>query len=177
MTDLRFLPGPIEQLPLDRLQHYERNPRTHSDSQVAKVAASIVEFGWTVPVLIDESGQIIAGHGRVLAARSLGLAEVPVIRLAHLTPEQVRAYRIADNKLTELGGWDEEMLAAEFNDLKGDGFDLSLTGFSDRELDALLGPINGDGAAAPAEFAAYDEGVATEHRCPKCGYEWSGKSR
>ena len=145
MTDLRFQPGSIEQLRIDELRPYERNPRTHSDDQVAKLAASLVEFGWTMPVLVNDELEVIAGHGRILAARRLGLDAVPVIRLAHLTPEQVRAYRIADNKLALDAGWDEELLAAEFHELNGAGYDLGLTGFSAEELDALLAPI-GDGS-------------------------------
>ena len=99
MTSLRFLPEQIEHWPLARLKPYERNPRLHSDDQVAKVAASIASYGWTVPLLVTEDGEVIAGHGRLLAARHLGLTEVPVIRLSHLSPEQVRAYRVADNQL------------------------------------------------------------------------------
>jgi len=144
MTDLRFQPGSIEQLRIDELRPYERNPRTHSDDQVAKLAASLVEFGWTMPILVNDELEVIAGHGRILAARRLGLDAVPVIRLAHLTPEQVRAYRIADNKLALDAGWDEELLAAEFHELNGAGYDLVLTGFSAEELDELLAPV-GDG--------------------------------
>ncbi len=145
MTDLRFQPGSIEQLRIDELRPYERNPRTHSDNQVAKLAASLVEFGWTMPILVNDELEVIAGHGRMLAARLLGLDAVPVIRLAHLTPEQVRAYRIADNKLALDAGWDDELLAAEFHELNGAGYDLGLTGFTAAELDELLAPI-GDGS-------------------------------
>ena len=148
MTDLRFQPGSIEQLRIDELRPYARNPRTHSDDQVAKLAASLVEFGWTMPILVNDELEVIAGHGRLLAARRLGLDAVPVIRLAHLSPEQVRAYRIADNKLALDAGWDEELLAAEFHELNGAGYDLGLTGFSAEELDELLAPIgDGDGLA------------------------------
>ena len=140
MTDLRFQPGSIEQLRIDELRPYARNPRTHSDNPVAKLAASLVEFGWTMPILVNDELEVIAGHGRILAARRLGLDAVPVIRLAHLTPEQVRAYRIADNKLALDAGWDEELLAAEFHELNGAGYDLGLTGFSAEELDELLAP-------------------------------------
>ena len=145
MTDLRFQPGSIEPLRIDELRPYARNPRTHSDDQVAKLAASLVEFGWTMPILVNDELEVIAGHGRILAARRLGLDAVPVIRLAHLSPEQVRAYRIADNKLALDAGWDEELLAAEFHELNGAGYDLGLTGFSAEELDELLAPI-GDGS-------------------------------
>jgi ParB-like chromosome segregation protein Spo0J len=96
------LPETVEHWPLDRLIPYARNARTHSEDQVAQIAASIVEFGWLNPVLIDDAGSVIAGHGRLLAARKLGLEAVPVIRASHLTPAQVRAYRLADNRLAEL---------------------------------------------------------------------------
>jgi ParB-like chromosome segregation protein Spo0J len=100
----------IEHWPLDRLIPYIRNPRTHSEAQVAQIAASIVEFGFLNPILVDTSGGIIAGHGRLRAARKLQLPEVPVIVLDHLTESQKRAYVIADNRLAENAGWDEELL-------------------------------------------------------------------
>lgn len=128
----------IEHLPLDALVPYARNSRTHSPEQIAQVAASIREFGFTNPVLIDGEGGIIAGHGRVMAARQLGLSEVPCIRLAHLTGAQKRAYVIADNKLALNAGWDDALLALELRDLGSEGFALHLTGFSDEELDNLL---------------------------------------
>jgi DNA modification methylase len=148
MSSLRFLPEQIEHWPVARLKPYERNPRLHSDDQVAKVAASIASYGWTVPLLVTEDGEVIAGHGRLLAARHLGLAEAPVIRLDHLSPEQVRAYRVADNQLVLAGAWDEELLAAELHALNAAGFDLDLTGFDQEELDRLLAPLDeGDGLA------------------------------
>ena len=139
MTLLRFEPSAIERWPIERLLPYAGNSRVHSDDQIAKLAASLAQFGWTVPVLVDDRGVLIAGHGRLLAARRLGLSEVPVIRLGHLSDVEARAYRIADNKLTEIAGWDEEMLAAELDRLKEDGFDLGLTGFDDAEIGRLLG--------------------------------------
>lgn len=117
---------------------YASNSRTHDDVQVAQIAASIKEFGFNNPVLIDETGGIIAGHGRVLAARKLGLDKVPTIELAHLTPNQRKAYVIADNKLALNAGWDMEMLSLEMGDLDKEGFDLSLIGFDDNELAAIL---------------------------------------
>lgn len=132
------IPGSIERLPLDALIPYARNSRTHSAEQVAQVAASMREFGFTSPVLIDAQGGIIAGHGRVMAARQLGLPDVPCIRLPHLTEAQKRAYVIADNKLALNSGWDEDMLRLEIEDLQGMDFDLDLLGFSDDELAALL---------------------------------------
>jgi DNA modification methylase len=128
----------IEQLPTADLIPYARNTRTHSEAQVAQIAGSIREFGFTNPILIDGENGIIAGHGRVMAASKLGLASVPCIRLAHLTDTQRRAYIIADNKLALNAGWDEEMLALELGELKDEDFDLSLIGFDDSELGDLM---------------------------------------
>lgn len=146
----------IESIPIDALIPYARNSRTHSDEQVAQVAASIKEFGFTNPVLIDEQGGIIAGHGRTMAARKLGLATVPCIRLSHLSEAQKRAYVIADNKLALNAGWDEKMLALEFADLRAMEFDTTVTGFSLDDIDELLAELdatpegNTDADAAPA---------------------------
>jgi len=128
----------IEYLKIDALIPYARNSRTHSDDQVAQVAASIKEFGFTNPVLIDSDGGIIAGHGRVLAARKIGMEQVPTIALHGLSDTQKRAYIIADNKLALNSGWDEEMLALEFEELKLEGFDIELTGFSMDEIADLM---------------------------------------
>ena len=132
---------------------YARNARTHSDEQVARIAASIKEFGWTNPIIIDGENGIVAGHGRTLAARKLGLTEVPCIELKNLTETQKRAYILADNRLALDAGWDNEMLALELGDLKDAGVDLELTGFSDEELDELLATptenANGDADEAP----------------------------
>ena len=129
---------------------YARNSRTHSDEQVAQIAASIREFGFTNPVLVDADRGIIAGHGRLLAARKLGLDEVPVIELAHLTEAQRRAYVIADNKLALNAGWDLDLLKVELGGLQADGFDLGLTGFSGDELASLFAEVN-DGLTDPDE--------------------------
>ena len=163
----------IEQIPTADLIPYARNTRTHSPEQVAQIAGSIREFGFTNPVLIDAENGIIAGHGRVMAASKLGLAKVPCIRLAHLTETQKRAYIIADNKLALNAGWDEEMLGLELADLREEDFDLSLLGFDAEGIEAILNP---DEAEAPDDFAEVDENINTEHECPKCGYAWSGKS-
>jgi ParB-like chromosome segregation protein Spo0J len=128
----------IEIWPTDRLVPYARNARTHSAEQIAQIAASILEFGFTNPILVDSMDGIIAGHGRLLAARKLGLAEVPVVVLDHLSETQRRAYILADNKLAMNAGWDEKMLASELRELETDGTDLALIGFSDEELEALL---------------------------------------
>jgi len=128
----------VERWPLDRLIPYAQNARTHSDEQVEQIAASIREFGFTNPVLIDDAGGIIAGHGRVLAARKLGIAEVPVMAAIGWSETQKRAYVIADNKLTENAGWDSTLLASEIGSLSAEDFDVSLTGFSPDEIDGLL---------------------------------------
>lgn len=131
-------PNEIEHLSVEDLVPYIRNSRTHSDAQVLQIAASIKEFGFTNPVLIDKDGGIIAGHGRVMAARKLKLEEVPCIRLSHLTETQARALVIANNKLALNAGWDDNMLAIELKDLEDQGYDLSITGFSEKELKSLL---------------------------------------
>jgi site-specific DNA-methyltransferase (adenine-specific) len=130
----------ITQKKVDSLIPYVKNSRTHSDAQVAQIAASIKEFGWTNPILVDGDNGIIAGHGRLLAARKLGYKEVPTIELADLTETQKRAYIIADNRLALNAGWDNEMLTIELNDLLADGFALELLGFDPKELNALLEP-------------------------------------
>jgi DNA modification methylase len=128
----------IDYRPIGDLIPYARNARTHSEAQVALIAGSIREYGFTNPVLVDGENGIIAGHGRVMAARKLGLAQVPVIELAHLTEAQKRAYILADNKLAEQAGWDRELLALELGDLQDMAVDLTTLGFEAAELDALL---------------------------------------
>ena len=141
----------IELLLVSSLIPYARNSRTHSEEQVTQIAASIREFGFTNPVLIDSSGTIIAGHGRVMAAKKVGLSEVPCLRLQHLSPSQIRAYVIADNKLALNAGWDDEMLKAELLTLQEEGFNTDLTGFSDDELNALLNSEIIEGQTDPDE--------------------------
>ena len=130
----------IEEQAIASLQPYERNTRIHSDSQVDLLVRSIQEYGWTVPVLVDEQNVVIAGHGRIEAAKRMGLERVPTIRLGDLTPEQVRAYRIADNRLTDLGEWDTGLLAQELDSLKDLDFDLELTGFNLEDLARMMPP-------------------------------------
>lgn len=167
----------IEKWKIDKLIPYARNSRTHSDEQVAQIAASIKEWGWTTPVLVDDTCQIIAGHGRIMAARKLGMSEVPVIVAEGWTDAQKRAYVIADNKLALNAGWDNEMLALEFGDLEGLGFDLELTGFTLDEIDALKPVELTEGLTdedevpeAPADFVTKpgDVWVLGKHRL-MCG--------
>ncbi|WP_289508114.1 ParB/Srx family N-terminal domain-containing protein [Escherichia coli] len=124
--------------PLQELSPYAHNARTHSTEQVAQLVESIKQFGWTNPVLIDEKGEIIAGHGRVMAAEMLKMDSVPVIVLSGLTDEQKKAYRLADNRLPMNAGWDEDLLRMELSDLINADFDVSLTGFIPTEIDELL---------------------------------------
>ncbi|MBX3713047.1 MAG: site-specific DNA-methyltransferase [Lysobacter sp.] len=141
----------VETRRVEALIPYARNPRTHSDAQVAQIAASIVEFGWTNPILVDGDNGVIAGHGRLLAARKLGMTEVPVIELAHLSAAQKRALVIADNRIAIDAGWDEAMLMLELADLADAGFDLDLTGFSAAEIEHLLDAVeSSDDAASTA---------------------------
>ena len=128
----------VEQWPIEKLVPYAKNSRTHSEDQIAQLAASIKEWGFTSAILVDEDGGIIAGHGRVMAARKLGLASLPVMVAAGWSEAQKRAYVIADNKLALNAGWDNELLALELAELDGLGFDVELTGFDAGELDELL---------------------------------------
>lgn len=160
----------VETIDIESLIPYARNSRTHSDSQVAQIAASIKEFGFTNPVLVDADSGIIAGHGRVLAARKLKLAEVPCIRLAHLTETQKRAYVIADNKLALNSVWDAELLQIELLGLKDDSFELDLLGFDANELNLAMG-FGADFLPGNEE----DQGKLDEISpitCPSCGHEF-----
>jgi ParB-like chromosome segregation protein Spo0J len=148
----------------------ERNARTHSPEQIQQIAASIRQWGWTNPILIDEGRAIIAGHGRLEAARAAGLVEVPTITLAGLSAAQKRALAIADNKLALNAGWDDELLRLELGELGLEGFDLSLIGFSDLELrDMLDDPDFGPGSAD-------DQGRLDQKApvtCPECGHAFA----
>ena len=131
MSDSPVIPQRFERWPVEQLVPYERNARTHSDEQVARIAASIQEFGFVSPILVDGSSGIVAGHGRLMAAKSLGLREVPVVVVDHLSEAQRRAYVIADNQLALIAGWDDELLKAELSELEGMEFDLTLLGWGD----------------------------------------------
>jgi DNA modification methylase len=143
----------IEVWPLERLVPYARNPRTHSEQQVAQIAASIMEFGFNNPILVDSQAGVIAGHGRLLAARKLGMASVPVIVLDHLDENQRRAYLVADNRLSELAGWDPELLALELKELSEAGFDATLAGFDDKEIDDFIASVERGSEVAETEQA------------------------
>ena len=157
MAEARIPPAMARQIelwPVERLVPYARNARTHSDDQIAQIAASIVEFGFNNPVLVDTNAGIIAGHGRLLAARKLGLEHVPVVVLDHLSETQKRAYILADNRISENAGWDEDTLAAELGELQAADWRLDLLGFSEEELAKLLADAE---PAAEAPAAAEEE--------------------
>src|ERR1700738_4028684 len=149
--------GRVERWPVARLVPNARNARTHSDEQVAQLAASIEEWGWTIPVLVDEAGSIIAGHGRVMAAHRLSIKDVPVMVAAGWSDAKKRAYMLADNKLTLNAEWDLDRLAIEIAELRASDFDISLIGFSESEIDDLLkadegGADTGDAGALAERF-------------------------
>ena len=162
---------------VDALIPYARNSRTHSDEQVAQIAASVREFGWTNPVLIDGDNGIIAGHGRVLAARKLGMDDVPCIEMAGLTDTQRRAYIIADNKLALNGGWDDELLALELGELHAADFDMALLGFDAGELSSAMGLDSLPDQNEPESSSKEIDPDAYKMGCmrPKCGFEFDNK--
>ena len=145
----------IEYLPLGSLKPYPRNARTHSQKQIRQIADSIKTFGFTNPLLIDKDGMILAGHGRLEAARLLGMAKVPCVRLETMTPAQKQAYVLADNKLALNAAWDEELLALELKELLAvdDGFDIGLTGFTIAEVDGLIEGLAVEEPASPRDEA------------------------
>jgi ParB family transcriptional regulator, chromosome partitioning protein len=158
----------VERRTIDSLIAYEQNARTHSELQIQQIMASLREFGWTNPVLIDEENNIIAGHARVEAARRLEMPEIPCITPDGLTEAQKKAYLIADNKLALNAGWDDDLLRTELLDLKGLEFNLDLLGFNPEEMaDLMLG--------AEVNQPEYDESAAADVKmviCPECGHSF-----
>lgn len=154
--------------PIDSLKPYKKNSRSHSESQIDKIVASITEFGFTNPILIDGNNQIIAGHGRVMAAKKMGLVEVPVIALDYLSEAQKRAYVIADNKLALDSEWDMGLLSSELQAITGGGFDLELTGFSSDELAVMLHTAEFD-PGSEDDQGQLDEKQFVFMLCPHCG--------
>lgn len=165
----------IEQVAISELIPYARNSRTHSDEQVAQIAASIKEFGWTNPILIDGESGIIAGHGRLLAARKLGMKEVPVIHLSGMTETQKKAYIIADNKLALNAGWDDELLKLELDELHDEGFDMGLIGFNADDLSKLMGFDEEIEAPESSAKEINPDDYKMGCTCPKCGFEFDDK--
>jgi ParB-like chromosome segregation protein Spo0J len=163
----------VERWSIDKLTPYARNSRTHSDEQISQLAASIKEWGWTTPVLVDEDGSIIAGHGRTLAAQRLKMTEVPVMVAKGWSDAKKRAYVIADNKLAMNAGWDNEMLALEFSELQGMDFDLDLTGFKAEEIQALQPPDFQPGTED--DQGKLDQLDPKYIACPHCGKEFDSR--
>lgn len=163
------MPLKVEMRKVAALIPYARNSRTHPDEQVAQIAASIREFGWTNPLLIDGEDGLIAGHGRLLAARKLEMDEVPCIVLAHLTEAQKRALVIADNKIPGNAGWDADLLECEFRELGDTDFDMALLGFSEAEMAGMLADKNFQ-PGMEGEQTPLDRKKPVE--CPECGHEF-----
>ena len=159
----------LQYKPLEMLIPYARNARQHSDAQVAQIAASIREFGWAAPIIVDAQSNVIAGHGRLLAARKLGLAEVPVVSLDHLSDTQRRALILADNKIAENATWDEAVLGVELAALSEAGFELGLTGFSQDEWERLIEGDLSDEKGLTDEDAVPE---VSEHTVTKPGDIW-----
>jgi ParB-like chromosome segregation protein Spo0J len=159
----------LEQWPISKLIPYARNPRKN-DSVVNKMASSIQEFGFKIPVLARSTGEVIDGHLRLKAAQLLQIETVPVLLCDEWTEAQVKAFRLLVNRSSSWADWDEDLLSLEFADLKDFEFDLNLTGFDLSEVEGYL-----RGVTSPDEFVEYGEDINTEHQCPKCGYQWSGK--
>ena len=153
----------ITYLSVNTLAEYKSNVKTHSPEQVEAIAKSIVEFGFNNPILIDEVGEIIAGHGRIMGAKLAGMDQVPCIVLEDLSEVQKKAYRIADNKIHELGGWDLERLSLELNAINDEGFDLDFTGFDPDELNRLLAE-SGEDANYSSEGLLFDEEDSNESK-------------
>ena len=164
----------IERRAIEELIPYARNSRTHSDAQVAQIAASIKEWGWTMPILVDQAGGIIAGHGRVMAARSLGHKDVPVVIASGWSDAKKRAYVIADNKLALNAGWDNEMLKTEIDELIQSGYDMDLIGFDSEDFEKLINeqsfePGNED------DQGKLDQLDPKWISCPHCGKEFDAR--
>jgi len=174
MTEKKWPSDKVEKVHIDKLIPYARNARTHSDEQVAQIAASINEWGWTTPVLVDETGEIIAGHGRVMAARKLGIEQIPTMTANGWTDAQKKAYVLADNQLPQNAGWDMDLLKVEVMDLDGDGFDLDLLGFSKEEMTQwFLEPDFAPGTEA--DQGKLDQLEPKMIQCPNCGDEFDSR--
>jgi len=154
----------ILNIPLNQIKEYKKNPKSHPKEQIIKIANSIREFGFNVPVLLDKDNILIAGHGRYLAAKELNLKEIPTIKIENLNPEQIKAYRIADNRLTE-SDWEYDFLVQEITALKESNYNLDLLGFNNPEIDSILN-------LKEYKEKEYNENIETTNKCPKCGYKW-----
>src|ERR1035437_7565210 len=163
----------IELWPIDKPIPYARNARKIPQAAIDNVSASLKQFGWRQPIVVDSERVVVAGHVRLLAAKQLGLEKVPVHVATDLTPGQIKAFRLMDNRSHQESGWDMELLAPEMAELQALNIDVSLTGFDAEEISKFLDSTGSDGKP-PESFPEYDETIPTEHLCPKCGYTWSG---
>jgi ParB-like chromosome segregation protein Spo0J len=163
----------IELWPIDKLIPYARNARKIPQGAIDKVAASIQEFGWRQPIVVDGDRVVVAGHVRLLAGKQLGEKKVPVHVATGLTPGQIKAFRLMDNRSHQESGWDMELLGPEMAELQALSIDVALTGFDAEEISKFLDPEASEGKP-PDSFKEYDETIPTEHECPKCGDTWSG---
>lgn len=155
--------------PLSRVLPYERNPRTHPPAQIVLLSQLLLKHGPDQPIVVDEDGIILKGHGRRLAALAAGMEDFPVVQRAGMTEADKTAMRIADNQVALLSGWDKELIRHDIGDLKNSGYDVALLGFGDQQLVQFMttpGPPDG--------FATFDETIPTKFCCPKCAYRWSG---
>jgi ParB-like chromosome segregation protein Spo0J len=166
----------IVQWAIERLIPYARNARKIPQEAIDKVAASLKEFGWQQPIVVDTDGVVVAGHVRLLAAKQLGLEKVPVHVATDLTPGQIKAFRLMDNRSHQETGWDLDLLGPEMAELQALNIDVALTGFDADEISKFLDSGTSDGTP-PESFKEFDETIPTEHECPKCGYRWSGAAR
>lgn len=167
----------IEMMAIDRVVPYIRNPRINTEAAVSKVKSSLHEFGWRQPIVVDKEYTIVVGHTRYLAAKQLGLTEVPVHVADNLSPAQIKAYRITDNRSAQESKWDDELLKIEFADLKLASFDLSLTAFDTSEIDLFINDnevINSMNDGQTKEIDTDD--FVMDHKCPKCGFEFDDKT-
>lgn len=168
----------IEQLELSELKPYDRNARTHSEEQIKEIMAAMEEFGFLVPILIDETNTIIAGHCRLECAKRLNYKTVPTIQVSHLTPEQKRAFIVFDNKAPSKAGWDEKLLGEELFSLMQVDYDLKLTGFDEFEIKDLFKKAGLDGfhpqIEGSKELTIDDFNLS--HKCPRCGFEFDSKN-
>jgi ParB-like chromosome segregation protein Spo0J len=165
----------IELWSIDKPIPYARNARTIPQAAVDKVAASIREFGWQQPIVVDVERIVVAGHVRLLAAKQLGEKKVPVLVATGLTPAQTKAFRLMDNRSHQETGWDMELLGLEISELQTLSADVALmSGFNAEEIAEFLASAGGSSTDAPNDFKTYDESIPVAHECPKCGYTWSG---
>jgi hypothetical protein len=163
----------IDLWPTERLIPYPKNARKIPQAAIDKVAASIKEFGWQQAIVVDTDGIVVAGHVRLLAAKQLGEREVPVHVATGLTPGQIKAFRLLDNRSHQETQWDLDLLGPEVAELQALNIDAALTGFDADEISKFLGSGSSD-REPPESFKEFDETIPTEHECPKCGYRWSG---